>query len=178
MGRCETASTYVAITFKIKDLLEFVTAENVKAIYEILFSDNTFVVDSNNMYNTVFTELRDAQTDGHFPPTCAGMQQLATRLQTLGDRMLMRHGGEEQTTYDVYDPENDCLYNQTYAFTTYTCNLITVDRWGYSREGTNTECTELSLATINTKTEILKEIFTKFGFHQYTVALLTSIAAG
>lgn len=102
MGRCECVSVYIGMKFRIKDLIEHLDETQ---LFNILKTDNIYIVDHNNNYNNVFEDiyLSDKET-------------LIRDLKHYGDKMEFRGGGYEQVTYDNYESYNECLYNQEFIY--------------------------------------------------------------
>lgn len=140
MGKCETASVAIGISIEVKDLFEAINKDNHEIIHHQLLQDNAFINDDNGCYNEAFDKIlggNDMVSDEYIDLDELDYVEYKNHIVTLfkkfGDTKLYRDGSKKIMEYKEDDEEN--LYHQTLLIP--HCNLVSTERWGYSRYGTN-----------------------------------------
>jgi len=169
MGRCESASVYIGVKFKIKELIEYLKDKNEEKLLDILNSEHLYVIDDNNEFNSVFKTIRES----------SDLDKFISDLKYYGNKDLIRYDGDEQITFNEYDSNNNCLYNQDFVYVDDNSMLTNIDRWGYNRSGDNVNCSEIpSFVKIEKIKKKLGKNFTKLEFNKFTFMMTTILYAG
>ena len=168
MGKCETAKSCLGLKFTLEDLKKIVNNTNVREIFEtILFSENIYIKDENNCFNTNFYSIKCRLSDATVYDM-ATFHEFIYECQYNGDIEFFT-SGSKHVVFNEYSKDTDCLYNQEFIFTDY--EISSVSRWGYDRDGSNVDCIDFFDLT-NMKNK-LEQTFKRIGFKDYTVVFTT-----
>lgn len=126
MGKCETASASLGIKILLSDLIMQINETNFNLIKEML--NYGFIEDVNEYFNDVYTNIMNSEniTENHIDVK----EYLINEFKTNGSYTTSKYSDELYNTLD-----NGCLFDKELLIP--IKEILTIDRWGYDREGTN-----------------------------------------
>lgn len=179
MGRCETARTSIGIKIVVKDLVDMINEENYETIRDKFFSEDSLIDDENGCYNSSYTSIIRGEIPGNNPDCETDVNELdcdeykkylEKSFKEYGDIDMFKDGSEIVNNYKEDDKDN--LYHQTILIPQTT--LLSTDRWGYNREGTNGKSVDVESFDINLISEEIKERMKmlNIGIDMYKIVLI------
>jgi len=130
MGKCETASASTGIKILLSDLIPQLNKTNFSLIKKMLYAG--CIEDSNNYYNEVYKKIVGyGENDNELPTTYKKFKEhLVKELQANGSYYKSKFSNE--VTPDLSEGS---LYEQYLLVP--VKDILSTERWGYERSGTN-----------------------------------------
>lgn len=125
MGKCETATASIGIRIRLADLIEQMTEYNMDLIIYML--ENGFIEDDNDLFNENFDNIIN---DGEYTNYEDAKKYFMDQFATHGDIFVDRWTNKRTQTLD-----NGSLLDMYLLVPVHT--ILSTDRWGYDRYGTN-----------------------------------------
>ena len=174
MGRCEEATLYVGISIEIKELLSLMTEENYKEIRNSFLCYKSVINDSNSSYNDMYNSIINGEdftrNDYYVDLSCYDYKEYKEYL--LKDFTL--YGSCKILKYEEDNKENLYHQNLMVPFN----KIITTERWGYSRDGTNGSCCDLNINSIAEYKEEIENKMKNLNISGYSIVFILSQHAG
>ena len=135
MGRSDTSTFAIGIKIEIKELIEQITIENIEIIKDILIKgliddENGYM---NEVYCTIVNEEIDFLNKIDDSSSTIYIEEIKEKLKEIfesnGD--LYKSKRSSEVTKDISKTLYDSILMMPYK------DIISTERWGYSREGTN-----------------------------------------
>lgn len=182
MGRCEEATLSIGVSVAIKDLLDLMTEENYKEFRKLFFGENSIINDSNSSYSSMYNSIVSGETigddDNYVDLSCYEYkeykQHLLVNFKLYGDILLSKYESSQINIYKEDDKNN--LYHQTLIVP--FNKIISTERWGYSRDGTNGTCCNVDIIKLNEFSAKIKETMTKLNIDKYSIDFILTQHAG
>ena len=204
MGQSDTITASIGIRLLIGTLVSAITSENFETIKKMFFStwdSDCLIEDQNCCYNENFRKIIEGADLSHDPHkdemnylrygvsrpnrrtdmdelTSEEYKERLTKMfQLYGDVEYYKSGGSSLLTYEPEDEEN--LFNQYLLVPQQT--LLSSERWGYSRQGTNGSSKTLgglSLLDFTETANEIKEKMRKMKIEDYSLVLILSQHTG
>ena len=139
MGKSETSTASIGIKILLSDLISQINEATFELICTMLY--NGFIEDENDYYNQVYNEVVNFK----LPETWLEYKEyVETNFKKYGSYNKSKFSGEVHHTI-----EDGCLFDK-YLLVPIK-EIISSTRWGYDREGTNSNSRpidfDLSVAT-------------------------------
>ena len=155
MGKSETASVSIGINIRIKDVLDAMDKDNYEEIRNYLFTDDALIQDGNGCYTNTYLGIVGGchpETNKYVNIKKLGYKKYKEYLINL----FKKYGDVNHHMYDYkYYEEDDIenLYHSNLLVPHFS--LVETERWGYYREGTNGNSSDLDIPQL---TRLTKEI--------------------
>jgi hypothetical protein len=154
MGKYETATLSIGVRILLKDVFEMMNEDNYQEFDDTFIGYGVMIEDENNDYNLTFSRI----TDGDDPKTeehadlddmenSAQIEWYTKMFKLYGSGCYLRGGGYKVDTYNEDENSPHNLYNQ-YLLVPFN-QILSTDRWGYDREGTNGSSCELNVEDLS-----------------------------
>lgn len=145
MGKSETSTASIGIKILLSDLISQINETNFELISMMLY--NGFIEDENDYYNEVYNEVMNFK----LPETCLEYKEyVETNFKKYGSYNKSKFSG--QTWHTI---EDGCLFDK-YLLVPIK-EIISSTRWGYDREGTNSNSRPIDF-DLSVNTDEYKEL--------------------
>jgi hypothetical protein len=136
MGKCETSTASLGIRILLSDLIEQINKDNFNLIKKML--NDGIIEDSNEYFNEVYQKVIGYDdADVELPNNYMEFKKHLTKeFKNNGSYFKSKHSSKVEPCM-----ENGCLYDR--YLLVLIREILSTDRWGYSREGTN--CTSIPI---------------------------------
>ena len=128
MGKCESAIASIGLKILLSDIVQQINKKNLKLIIKML--EDGFIEDDNDYFNEVYSKIiynSDVMDSGDFT---AIKEYLTNEFKSKGSITRYKFSSREEPTLD-----NGCLFDKYLLVP--VKQIISTDRWGYDRSGTN-----------------------------------------
>ena len=145
MGKSETSTASIGIKILLSDLISQINETTFELICMMLY--NGFIEDENDYYNEVYNEVMNFK----LPETCLEYKEyVETNFKKYGSYNKSKFSSEVHHTI-----EDGCLFDK-YLLVPIK-EIISSTRWGYDREGTNSNSRPIDF-DLSVNTEEYKEL--------------------
>ena len=130
MGRCDTATASLGLKILLSDLIEQINEENFNLIKKML--NDGMIEDSNEYFNEVYQKVIGYDdADVELPENYMEFKEHLTKeFKSNGSYFKSKFSSKVEP-----DLNKGCLYDKHLLIS--VREIISTERWGYSREGTN-----------------------------------------
>jgi hypothetical protein len=126
MGKSESVSASIGIKILLSDIITQINETNFNIILDMLV--NGFIEDQNDYFNEVYREIID--TDNIYGNYTDVKEYLLTECKNKGS-----YNKSKFNNYKEYTLDNGRLFEQHLLVP--IKEILTTERWGYDRYGTN-----------------------------------------
>ena len=128
MGKCETANASLGIKILLSDIILQINEDNFNLIKEML--NDGFIEDENEYFNEVYAKIIDC--DNITENYVEVKEYLINEFKNNGSYIKSKFTDEVIPTLD-----KGCLFDKELLIP--IKEILTIDRWGYNRYGTNSQ---------------------------------------